>query len=102
MRFVLCVWSWRSLDVFHRHLPFDDGFCLPFGIPSQKGGVHCRVLFSGREYFVGWSLWSLDCILVLHIVFYLFSSCHVFDGLFMLGGVFFFFYFYLFIFFLSF
>ena len=20
--------------------PFDDGFCLPFGIPSQKEGVH--------------------------------------------------------------
>ena len=20
--------------------PFDDGFLLPFGIPSQKGGVH--------------------------------------------------------------
>ena len=27
--------SWRSLD----HLPFDDGVCLSFGIPSQKGGV---------------------------------------------------------------
>ena len=23
-------------------LPFDDGFLLPFGIPSQKGGVHMR------------------------------------------------------------
>ena len=22
--------------------PFDDGFLLPFGIPSQKGGVHMR------------------------------------------------------------
>ena len=34
------------------HLPLDDGFCLPFGIPLQKGGVHCRVfVFRGRVYF---------------------------------------------------
>ena len=38
MKSVPCVWSWRSLD----HLPFDDGFCLPFSIPSQKGEVLCR------------------------------------------------------------
>ena len=25
--------------------PFDDGFCLPFGIPSQKGGVHIESTF---------------------------------------------------------
>ena len=47
--------------------PFDDGFCLPFGIPSQKGGVHIRehcVLFSGGEYFllVRACGVSLDCI----------------------------------------
>ena len=52
--------------------PFDDEFLLPFGIPSQKGGVHMRCfwaylylfLFLGGEFiFVGWSLWScLDCI----------------------------------------
>ena len=38
--------------------PFDDGFLLPFGIPSQKGGVHMRCfwhlylfLFSGGEVY---------------------------------------------------
>ena len=38
--------------------PFDDGFLLSFGIPSQKGGVHLRVfslvlvfVFRGRVYF---------------------------------------------------
>ena len=29
---------------------------------------------------------------MLYFVFYLFSSCHVFDGIFMLGGVLFFFF----------
>ena len=50
MRSVPYVQSWHSLD----RLPFDDGVCLPFGIPSQKGGVLCRVLFlfSGGEYFL--------------------------------------------------
>ena len=47
MRSVPCVRSWHSLD----HLPFDDGVCLPFGIPSQKGGVLCRVfVFRGRLF----------------------------------------------------
>ena len=46
MRSVPCVRSWRSLD----HLPFDEQLaCLPFGIPSQKGGV----LWGTLEYFVG-------------------------------------------------
>ena len=74
MRSMPCMRSWHSLD----HLPFDDGVCLPFGILSQKGGVFVEFLFSRGEYFFGWSLWSLDCIQVLHIVFYFFSSCHVF------------------------
>ena len=66
-------------------------FCLPFGIPSQKGGVLCRVFaFRGSFIYFAWSLWSLDCIYVLHIVFYLFNSCHIFVGIFMLRGVFFF------------
>ena len=47
--------------------PFDDGFSLPFGIPSQKGGVHIEstlFLFSGGEHFlwVGACGVSLDCI----------------------------------------
>ena len=37
--------------------PFDDSFLLPFGIPSQKGGVHMSFalvlvfVFRGRVYF---------------------------------------------------
>ena len=31
--------------------PFDDGFCLSFGIPSQKGGVFC-FCFQGESYFL--------------------------------------------------
>ena len=48
MRSVPCEQSWHSFD----HLPFDDGFYLPFGIPSQKGGVLCRVFtFRGSIFF---------------------------------------------------
>ena len=50
MRSVPCVRSWHSLD----HLPFDDGFCLPFGIPSQKGGVLCRVFCFQGEFYLFW------------------------------------------------
>ena len=40
--------------------PFDDGFLLPFGIPSEKGGVHMSsflalvlvFVFKGRVYFL--------------------------------------------------
>ena len=51
--------------------PFDDGFLLPFGIPSQKGGVHLRVFalvlcfyFQGESLFllVGACGVALDCI----------------------------------------
>ena len=41
--------------------PFDDGFLLPFGIPSQKEGVHMRCfwhlylfLFLGGEFIFCW------------------------------------------------
>ena len=42
--------------------PFDDGFLLPFGIPSQKGRVHMRCfwaylylfLFLGGEFIFCW------------------------------------------------
>ena len=55
MRSVPCVRSWHSLD----HLPFDDGICLPFGIPSQKKGSTYEFLalvlvfvFRRRVYFL--------------------------------------------------
>ena len=78
MRSVPCVRSWRSLD----HLPFDDGVCLLFGIPSQKWRVLCRV-FAFRGSICFW-------LELVEFRLYLFSSCHVFDGIFMLGGVYFF------------
>ena len=59
-------------------------------IRDKKGEYFVVFLFSGGEYFVGWSLWSLDCIQMLHFVFYLFSFCHVFDGIFILGAMLFF------------
>ena len=31
--------------------PFDDGFLLPFGIPSQKGGVLMRCFWHTCTYF---------------------------------------------------
>ena len=47
--------------------PFDDGFCLPFGIPSQKGVVYIMrcwhtemlaylylFLFLGGEFIFDW------------------------------------------------
>ena len=51
--------------------PFDDGFLLPFGIPSQKGRVLLRVFalvfcfyFQGESLFllVGSCGVALDCI----------------------------------------
>ena len=47
-----------DLALFRRSLPpppFDDRFLLPFGIPSQKKGIHIEstlFLFSAGEYFL--------------------------------------------------
>ena len=64
---------------------------MPFGIPSQKGGVHFELvefLFSGGEYFCWLELVEFRLYLsASHCIFYLFSSCHIFVGIFMLGGV---------------
>ena len=54
MRSMFCALSWHNLDDLHRHLPFDDGFCLPFGILSQKGEYIFELvefLSSRGEYF---------------------------------------------------
>ena len=63
--------------------------CLPFGIPSQKGGVLCRVfVFRGSLFVFGWSLWSFRLYLDASLCTYAsFSSYLVFDGIFLLGGV---------------
>ena len=69
-------------------------FVCPLAFHHKKGEYFVEFLLSGGVYVFGWSLWSLDCIQVLHFVLYIFSSCHAFDGIFMLGGVFFFFFFF--------
>ena len=44
--------------IFSSPPPFDDGFLLSFGIPSQKGGVHMSfalvlfLAFRGSVYFL--------------------------------------------------
>ena len=82
MRFVLCAQSWHSLDDLHCHLPFDDGFCLPFGILSQKGGVHFELvefLFSGGEYFCWLELVEFRLYLgASHCFFFIFLALAIF------------------------
>ena len=46
----------------------------------------CRVLFSGGEYFCLLELVEIRLYQGASHCFYLFSSCHIFVGLFMLGG----------------
>ena len=86
MRSMPCVRSWRSLD----HLPFDEQLaCLPFGIPSQKGGVLwgtlgyfgvlCRVfVFKGSLFVFGWSLWSFRLYLGASLCTYAFLAFTLF------------------------
>ena len=85
-----CVQSWHSLDALPHHLPFDDGFCLPFGIPSQKGGVHCRVFVFRERVFCWLELVEFRLYLGASHCILSFSSCCVFDRIFMLVGVLFF------------
>ena len=86
MRSVPCVRSWRSLD-----LPFDDGFCLPFGIPSQKGGVFFDLstyrvfVFGGRTFFCVLELVEIILYLGASICIYLFSL-FLFCWAIMIGG----------------
>ena len=77
--------------------PFDDGFLLLFGIPSQKGGVHMRALFAlvfvfrGRVFLCWLELVKLFrlylgaslCTLLFQLLPYLLC----FIGIFMIGGV---------------
>ena len=85
MRFVVCAQIWHCFDVLHRHLLLMMDFDYPLAFRHKKGEYifdlrEHFVLFSREEHFifVGQSLWScLDCIQVLHIVLYFFSSCHI-------------------------
>ena len=65
MRSVLCAQSWQSFDDLHCHLLLMMDFDYPLAFRRKKGEyifestVFC---FQGESLFVGWSLWSLDCI----------------------------------------
>ena len=65
-----------------------DSVC-PLAFRHKKGEYFVGFLFSGGVYlFLVGACGVLDCILVLHFVLNIFSFYHVFDGIFMLGGVF--------------
>ena len=56
MRFVDCAQIWHNFEDLHRHLLLMMDFKCPFGILSQKGGVHTYLralclVFRGRVYF---------------------------------------------------
>ena len=85
MRFVVCDWIWHGFDVLHRHLLLMMGFDCPLAFHHKKGEYivvlrkHFVFVFRGRAFhFIGQSLQScLDCIQVLHFVFYFFNSCYI-------------------------
>ena len=59
--------------------PFDDGFRLPFGIPSQKGGVHLGFetlvevfVFKGIDIFLSLELVEIRLYLGASLCIYLF------------------------------
>ena len=80
MRFVPCMRSWCSFDALPHHLPFDDGFCLPFGIPSQKGGVLLgfetlvEVFVFRRRFFLSLEPMEIRLYLGASLCIYLFDS----------------------------
>ena len=83
MRTVLCAQSWHSFDDLHCHFLLMMDFVCPLAFHHKKGSTYLSLqsfCLQGESIFVGWSLWSLDCIQVLHIVFYLFSFCHILLG----------------------
>ena len=84
MRSVPCVRSWRSLD---RH-PFDDGYLVcPLTFHHKRGEYFVEFLFSGGVYLFWLELVKFRLYLGASLCTYIFSSCLVFDGIFMLGGV---------------
>ena len=73
MKSVLCMQSWHNFDDRHCHLLLMMDFDCPLAFRHKKREYIFRstvFFFQGVNLFVGWRLWSLDCISVLHIVFY--------------------------------
>ena len=66
MRFVVYEWIWYGFDVLHRHLLLMVDFDCPLAF--HRGSTYFLehfalcFCFQGESIFVGWSLWSLDCI----------------------------------------
>ena len=66
--------------------------CYTFGIPSQKDGIHIWALVEffflrGEKFFFLLEVMEIRLYLGASLCIYLFSSCYIFVGLFMLGGV---------------
>ena len=90
MRFVLRMQSWHSFDNLHRHLLLMMDFDCPLAFRRKKGEYIFELvefLFSGEEHFCWLELVEIRLYRGASHCFYLFSSCHIFVGLFMLGGV---------------
>ena len=63
-------------------------FVCPLAFRQKKGEYIVEFLFSGGEYFCWLELVEFRLYLgASHCMFYLFSSCHIFVGIFMLGSV---------------
>ena len=81
MRLEACEQIWHGFGVLRRHLFLMMDFDCPLTFRHKKGGVHMRCFWHSLYlfccqgetlFFIGWSLQScLDCIQVLHFVFYL-------------------------------
>ena len=93
-RFVLCVQSWHSFDDPHRHLLLMMDFDCPLAFCHKKGEyiliwALVEFLFSWGEFLFSFLLELVESRLYLgaSLCIYFFSSCYIFVGLFMLGGV---------------
>ena len=91
MKSVLCMQSWHSFDDPHCHLLLMMDFDCLLAFRHKKGEYildlsTCRVfVFRGRAFFL-LELVEIRLYLSASLCIYLFSSCYIFVGLFMLGG----------------
>ena len=90
MRFVLCAQSWYSFNGPHCHLLLMMDFDCPLAFRHKKGEYIFEHLqsfcFQGGEHFYWLEFVEFRLYLGASHCIYLFSSCHIFVGLFMLGG----------------
>ena len=90
MRFVLCAQSWHNFDDPHPHLLLMMDFDCPSAFHHKKGEYIFELLksfgFQGESIFFLLELVEIRLYLGALLCSYLFSSCYIFVGLFMLGG----------------